>query len=112
MQTRSRGANFASSGASNSAINLISLGIPPHYTGPGYQTFFLKKKVNGPISHQLFPGKPADKGLKCEEPAATDLHLEVTINRRCLQFRCCLVGVYMYIYIHTYLSVRGGSDGK
>lgn len=53
MQTRPRGANFASSGASNSAIRLISQGIPPHYTSLGCQTFFFLK-VNGPISHQLF----------------------------------------------------------
>lgn len=53
MQTRPRGANFASLGASKSAIRLISQGIPPRYTSLGCQTFFFLK-VNGPISHQLF----------------------------------------------------------
>lgn len=79
MQTRPRGANFASSGASNSAIRPISQGISPHYTSPGCQTFFFLK-VNGPISHQLFSRNPSRQRVKGLNTAVS--RLEVVGNRR------------------------------
>lgn len=80
MQTRPRGAHFASLGASNSAIRLISQEIPPHYTSLGCQTFFFLK-VNGPISHQLFLRNLSRQRVKGLKAAATDFHLEVVFNR-------------------------------
>lgn len=84
MQTRPHGANFASSGASNSAIRLISRGIPPHYTSLGCQTFFFFLKVNGPISHQLFLRGLSRQRVNGLKAAATVLHLEAVCNRRWL----------------------------
>lgn len=86
MQTRPHGANFASSGASNTAIALISQGIPSHYTRLGCQTFFFLK-VNGPISHQLFLRNPSRQRVKEPKAAATVVRWEVVWSRRHLTRR-------------------------